>query len=136
MCRRRSGVLHGSDGNATDTEMLRAAAERRDDRRPAAHVVVALRSIGCAWDSFRQHYGQADSSTFVWQSSAPEMNPLPRDYLARMERDDPEAYRSEVLGEFRAGSEHAARSGSARGVRRHGAARTSAGGGGFLSRLR
>jgi hypothetical protein len=32
------------------------------------------------------------------------MNPtLPADYLARMREDDPEAYRSEVLGEFRAG---------------------------------
>jgi hypothetical protein len=32
------------------------------------------------------------------------MNPtLPADYLERMEQDDPEAYRSEVLGEFRAG---------------------------------
>ena len=32
------------------------------------------------------------------------MNPaLPADYLARMELDDPEGYRSEVLGEFRAG---------------------------------
>jgi len=32
------------------------------------------------------------------------LNPtLPTDYLARMEEDDPEAYRSEVLGEFRAG---------------------------------
>lgn len=32
------------------------------------------------------------------------MNPtLPADYLERMERDDPEAYRSEVLGEFRTG---------------------------------
>ncbi len=29
------------------------------------------------------------------------MNPtLPADYLERMEADDPEAYRSEVLGEF------------------------------------
>jgi C-terminal processing protease CtpA/Prc len=32
------------------------------------------------------------------------MNPtLPADYLQRMEQDDPEGYRSEVLGEFRAG---------------------------------
>jgi hypothetical protein len=32
------------------------------------------------------------------------MNPsLPADYLERMKQDDPEAYRSEVLGEFRAG---------------------------------
>jgi hypothetical protein len=28
---------------------------------------------------------------------------LPADYIARMEADDPEAYRSEVLGEFRSG---------------------------------
>ena len=28
---------------------------------------------------------------------------LSADYLRRMEQDDPEAYRSEVLGEFRAG---------------------------------
>ncbi|MBI4270200.1 MAG: hypothetical protein HY615_07680 [Candidatus Rokubacteria bacterium] len=40
----------------------------------------------------------------VIQASAPMLNPtLPPDYLARMEEDDPEAYRSEVLGEFRAG---------------------------------
>ncbi|MET0153578.1 MAG: hypothetical protein ABW298_13335 [Candidatus Binatia bacterium] len=32
------------------------------------------------------------------------MNPtLPADYLERMRQDDFEAYRSEVLGEFRAG---------------------------------
>jgi hypothetical protein len=32
------------------------------------------------------------------------MNPtLPADYLQRMAEDDPEAYRSEVLGQFRAG---------------------------------
>ena len=32
------------------------------------------------------------------------MNPtLPSDYLARMAEDDPDAYHSEVLGEFRAG---------------------------------
>ncbi|HSE68101.1 MAG TPA: hypothetical protein VLB12_14025 [Gemmatimonadales bacterium] len=33
------------------------------------------------------------------------MNPtLPENYLKRMEEDDPEAYRSEVLGEFRTGA--------------------------------
>jgi hypothetical protein len=40
----------------------------------------------------------------IWQASAPEMNPtLSANYLARMEQDDPEGYRSEILGEFRAG---------------------------------
>jgi hypothetical protein len=60
---------------------------------------------GALWDLHRKRYGRDDSSTLVWQASAPPMNPtLPADYLERMRADDPEAYRSEVLGEFRAGS--------------------------------
>jgi hypothetical protein len=52
----------------------------------------------------RKHFGVDDSPTLIWQATAPEMNPLlSHDYLSRMEQDDPEAYRSEVLGEFRAG---------------------------------
>jgi hypothetical protein len=59
---------------------------------------------GALWDLHRANYGRDDSTTLVWQASAVQMNPtLPQDYLARMEADDPEAYRSEVLGEFRAG---------------------------------
>jgi hypothetical protein len=59
---------------------------------------------GAAWDLHRAHYGRDESSTLIWQASAPEMNPmLPKDYLVRMEQDDPDAYRAEVLGEFRAG---------------------------------
>jgi hypothetical protein len=59
---------------------------------------------GALWDLHRRHYGRDDSATLVWQASAPTMNPtLPADYLARMAEDDPDAYRSEVLGEFRAG---------------------------------
>jgi hypothetical protein len=52
----------------------------------------------------RKYYGRDDSDTLVWQASAPEMNcTLPADYLTRMQQDDPEAYASEVLGQFRAG---------------------------------
>ena len=59
---------------------------------------------GALWELHRRHYGRDDSTTLVWQASAPEMNPsLPSDYLDRMREDDPEAYRSEVLGEFRSG---------------------------------
>jgi hypothetical protein len=59
---------------------------------------------GALWDLRRRHFGRDDSTTLVWHAGAPAMNPtLPRDYLVRMEADDPEAYRSEVLGEFRAG---------------------------------
>ena len=59
---------------------------------------------GALWDLHRRHYGRDDSPTLVWQASAPAMNPtLSADYLQRMEQEDPEAYRSEVLGEFRAG---------------------------------
>jgi len=59
---------------------------------------------GALWDLFRRHHGRDDAPVLVWQADAPTMNPtLPRDYLHRMEEEDPEAYRCEVLGEFRAG---------------------------------
>ena len=89
----------------TDVEMLRAV-------RPALATtngkLVILSSpygqSGALWDLHRKHYGNDASSTLVWQASAPEMNPtLSADYLQRMEQDDPEAYKSEVLGEFRSG---------------------------------
>jgi hypothetical protein len=59
---------------------------------------------GALYELHRRHYGREDSPTLVWQASAFEMNPtLSADYLTRMAEDDPEAYRSEVLGEFRVG---------------------------------
>jgi len=94
-----------TDGRPTDREMLRAV-------RPClatTHGKLLILSSpygqsGALWDLHRQHFGREDSSTLVWQASANAMNPtLPQEYLARMEADDPEAYRSEVLGEFRAG---------------------------------
>lgn len=94
-----------TDGRPTDVEMLRAL-------RPALATtggkLVILSSpyaqTGALWELHRRHFGRDDSSTLVWQATAPEMNPsLPADYLERMRDDDPEAYRSEVLGEFRSG---------------------------------
>ena len=59
---------------------------------------------GVLYEMHRRAWGTDNPYTLVWQASAPEMNPtLPADYLARMAQDDPEAYRSEVLGEFRQG---------------------------------
>lgn len=59
---------------------------------------------GALYDLHRRHYGRDDSPVLVWQATAPEMNPtLSADYLARMAESDPEAYRSEVLAEFRSG---------------------------------
>jgi hypothetical protein len=94
-----------TDGRPTDVEMLRAARSRI---ATTGGKVIVLSSpyaqAGALWELHRRHYGQEDSSTLIWQASAPDMNPtLPRDYLERMAQDDPEAYRSEVLGEFRAG---------------------------------
>ena len=96
----------GSDAAATDREMLRAARGRL---ATTGGRLVILSSpygqSGALWDLHRQHYGRDDSPVLVWQASAPEMNPrLPLDYLDRLKLDDPEAYRSEVLGEFRAGT--------------------------------
>lgn len=94
-----------TDNRPTDVEMLRAI-------RPALATtggkLIILSSpygqAGALWELHRQHYGREDSTTLVWQASAATMNPtLPADYLERMRQDDPDAYRSEVLGEFRAG---------------------------------
>jgi hypothetical protein len=94
-----------SDGSAVDREMLRSI---RPTLATTGGKLLVLSSpygqSGALWDLHRQHYGKEDSSTLVWQASAPEMHPtLASDYLQKMEQDDPEAYRSEVLGEFRAG---------------------------------
>lgn len=99
------GFYRGSDGNPTDTEMLRAI---RPTLASTGGKLIVLSSpyaqTGALWDLHRQHYGRDDSPTLIWQASAPLMNPtLPQDYLDRMRADDPEAYASEVEGQFRAG---------------------------------
>jgi hypothetical protein len=94
-----------TDGRPVDTEMLRAARGRV---ATTGGKLVILSSpyaqTGALYELHRKHFGQEDSDVLVWQAAAPAMNPtLPADYLTRMAQDDPEAYRSEVLGEFRAG---------------------------------
>ncbi len=88
-----------------DSEMLRAL---RPTLATTGGRLVVLSSpygqSGALWDLHRRHHGREDSPTLVWQASATMMNPgLPRDYLARMQDEDPEAFQAEVLGEFRAG---------------------------------
>jgi hypothetical protein len=95
-----------TEGNPIGTEMLRTA---RPCLAMTGGKLIVLSSPyaaeGALFDLHRQHFGHDDSATLIWQATAPEMNPtLPADYLARMASDDPEAYRSEVLGEFRAGT--------------------------------
>jgi hypothetical protein len=97
--------FQSTDGRPTDLEMLRVARGRV---AMTGGKVIVLSSpyaaSGALWELHRKHYGREDSSTLVWQASAQAMNPLlTPDYLARMAEDDPEAYRSEVLGEFRTG---------------------------------
>jgi hypothetical protein len=94
-----------TDGRPTDVEMLRAL---RPTLATTGGKLIVLSSpyaqTGALYDLHKRHFGKDDSTTLVWQASAPEMNPtLPADYLERMRQDDFEAYRSEVLGEFRAG---------------------------------
>lgn len=95
-----------AEGNPIDREMLRAV---RPCLATTGGKLLVLSSpygaTGALWDLHRKHHGRDDSSVLVWQASASDMNPtLPADYLARMAEDDPEAYRSEVLGEFRSGT--------------------------------
>ena len=94
-----------SEGFPTDAEMLRAV---RPTLATTGGKLIILSSpnaqAGALYELHRKHYGRDDASVLVWQASAPDMHPtLPADYLARMAQDDPEAYRSEVLGEFRTG---------------------------------
>jgi len=96
--------FRSGEGLAVDTETLRAV---RPTLATTGGRLVILSSpyaqTGALWELHKRHYGQR-SGVLVWQADAPTMNPtLPADYLARMQEDDPEAYRSEVLGEFRAG---------------------------------
>jgi hypothetical protein len=94
-----------TDGRPIDQEMLRAARGRVATTDGKLIVLSSpYAATGALYDLHRKHYGRDDSPVLVWQASAPAMNPtLPADYLARMAQDDPEAYRSEVLGEFRQG---------------------------------
>jgi hypothetical protein len=97
--------FRSSENLSTDTEMLRAL---RPCLATTGGKLIVLSSpygqTGTVWNLYRKHFGRDDSQTLIWQASAPEMNPtLPADYLQRMADDDPAAYRSEVLGEFRQG---------------------------------
>jgi hypothetical protein len=105
VCLDELAFYRNSELMAVDREMLRAA---RPCLATTGGKLIILSSpygqSGALWDLHRRHFGKNESDTLVWQSSAPEMNAtLPSDYLDRMREDDPEAYRSEVLGEFRAG---------------------------------
>lgn len=97
--------FRSGEGYAVDVEMLRAA---RPCLATTGGRLVVISSpygqSGALWDLRRRHFGRDGSPVLVWQIDAPTMNPtLPQDYLERMREDDPEAYRSEVMGEFRAG---------------------------------
>jgi hypothetical protein len=97
--------FRSSENVPQDVEMLRAL---RPCLATTGGKLIVLSSpyaqSGALWELHRRHYGKDDSTTLVWSASASAMNPsLPADYLQRMREDDPEAYRSEVLGEFRSG---------------------------------
>ena len=94
-----------TDGRPVDTEMLRVARGRLATTGGKLVILSSPYSqTGALHDLHRKHHGRDESDVLVWQASAPVMNPtLPANYLQRMELEDPAAYQSEVLGEFRAG---------------------------------
>ncbi len=94
-----------TDNTPNDAEMLRAVRPCLATTGGKLFILSSpYAQSGALYDLHRKHFGRNDSSVLVWQASAPDMNPtLSADYLQRMAADDPEAYRSEVLGEFRAG---------------------------------
>ncbi|ODS55792.1 MAG: hypothetical protein ABS36_09400 [Acidobacteria bacterium SCN 69-37] len=97
--------FRNSEGAPVDREMLRAVRPTLATTNGRLLILSSpYAPEGELHALHQQHFGRDDSTTLVWQASAPEMNPtLGHDYLTRMQQDDPEAYRSEVLGEFRQG---------------------------------
>lgn len=97
--------FRSTDNIPTDQETLRTV---RPCLSTTGGKLIVLSSpfgqSGALWELHRRSWGNEDSPTLIWQASAPEMNALlPADYISRMQQDDPDAFKSEVLGEFRAG---------------------------------
>lgn len=105
VCLDELAFFQSGEGRAVDTEMLRAIRPTLATTGGKLFVTSSpYGQSGALYDLHRRHYGRDDSTTLCWVATAMAMNPtLSKDYLRRMEVDDPEAYRSEVLGEFRPG---------------------------------
>ncbi len=60
---------------------------------------------GALYRIFQKNFGRDDSTTLVWKGTAAEMNPRHSAAdLARMKRDDPVGFRTEMEAEFKAGT--------------------------------
>jgi hypothetical protein len=105
VCLDELGFYVSTDGRPTDAEMLRVARGRLATTGGKLIVISSpYGQAGALYDLHRRHFGRDESTTLVWQASAPTMNPtLPADYLAKMREEDPDAALSEVEGEFRMG---------------------------------
>lgn len=92
-----------SDGNPVDTEMLRAI--RPTLAMTNGELVILSSPYGMTGEFYNLNkYWGRDSATLVVASSAPGMNSLlPADYIETLKERDPDAYLSEVLGEWRPG---------------------------------
>ena len=92
----------GSDASAPGAAAIRPCLATTNGRLIVLSSPYA--QTGTLYDLHRKYHGRDEALVLVWQATAPQMNPtLSTDYLQRMADEDPEAYRSEVLGEFRAG---------------------------------
>jgi hypothetical protein len=94
-----------SDFRPQDKEMLRSARPCLANTNGRLIILSSpYGSTGSLWDLHRRHFGQDSSPVLIWQAGAPQMNPtLSQDYIARMKEEDPEAYLSEICGQFRTG---------------------------------
>jgi hypothetical protein len=95
-----------TDGRPTDTEMWRVGRGRvAMTKGKLVAITSPYAQSGLIYDLHKKYFGKDDSPVLIWQASSPEMNPLlSADYLQRMAQDDPSAYESEVLGNFRRGT--------------------------------
>jgi hypothetical protein len=97
--------FRNSENQDVSREMLRAITPTLATTQGRLVIMSSpYAASGALYELHRQYYGKDDADTLVWTATAPEMNPTLRpDYLATMLENDPDGYRSEVLGEFREG---------------------------------
>ncbi len=98
-----AAFLRSETSALPDVELVRAVLPGLATLDGSLEVVSSAHMRrGILWDAHRKHYGQNASTSLVVQGSTVQFNPtISRELIDEAIADDPEAGRSEWLGEFR-----------------------------------
>lgn len=92
------------DSATPDVEIIRAV---RPGMASIPHSMLLMASSpyakrGVLWQTYKQHYGHADSRVLVWKASTEDMNPrIDPAFIAEEREKDPESASAEYDGNFR-----------------------------------